>query len=76
MAIKIKSDCNICVHKKVCRYKDNAKHDAEKLKKMTYGPGPNNDYDWDTMTTNRNVNITFECPSYVDEQKQQVLSRR
>lgn len=68
MAIVLKSDCKLCEHNKVCRYKDNAKNDAEKLKKMTYGPGPNNDYDWDTMSTNRNVKITFECPGYKENQ--------
>lgn len=62
--INLKTDCEKCVHKKVCKNKDHAKHDMEKLKSMMYGKGPNDDYDWNTMMNSRNVNIAFSCPDY------------
>lgn len=64
MAIIVKTHCKDCIHKSVCSYKNNAENDADKLKKMTYGPGPNNDYDWDIMSDFRKVKITFECPNF------------
>lgn len=62
---KLNTDCNNCLHAKVCKHKNNAKHAMEKLKKMTYGAGPNEDYDWETMMNNFGVNIIFSCPDYV-----------
>lgn len=63
--IKLATDCKDCIHSKVCRNKDNAKSAMEKLKKMQFGKGPNDDYDWDTMMKVCNVNINFSCPDYV-----------
>ena len=42
--IRLVTDCNTCIHKEVCKHKDNAKSDMEKLKNMIYGEGPNDDY--------------------------------
>ena len=38
-----------------------------KLKEMTYGTGPNDDYDWDTMMEVEHVNITFSCQHFISE---------
>ena len=62
--IRLVTDCNTCMHKEVCKHKDNAKSDMEKLKNMIYGEGPNDDYTWDTISSSRHVNITFSCPDY------------
>lgn len=62
--IKLKTDCDTCIHKDICRYINNAKDDMIKLKNMNYGEGPNNDYSWDTISKSRHVNITFSCPDY------------
>ena len=65
--IKLATNCEKCIHKKVCNCKDNAKYAMERLKKMQYGKGPNNDYDWETMMKADNVDITFSCPDYIEE---------
>lgn len=62
--ITITSNCNNCIHSKVCKHKGNAETDMTKLSNMPYGTGPNNDYDWNTMSNHRNVTITFSCPNY------------
>lgn len=65
--IKLTSDCEKCMHSNVCKYKNNAKNDMERLSLMTYGDGPNDDYNWSTMSESRHVNITFSCDNYRPE---------
>ena len=62
--IKLKTDCDTCLHKDICRYKDNAKVDMNKLKDMNYGTGPNDDYSWGDISNSRHVDITFSCTDY------------
>lgn len=62
--IKLKTDCKDCMHEKVCKNKNNAKYDMEKLKKSQYGRGPNDDYDWGFMMDARHVDIEFSCPDF------------
>ena len=62
--IKLTTDCNTCIHKDICKYKDNAKVDMNKLKDMNYGTGSNDVYSWDTISKSRHVNIAFSCPDY------------
>lgn len=62
--IKLMTSCKDCMHSKMCKYKNNVKSDFNKLKKTTYGSGPNDDYDWETMSVSRNVEIRFACPDY------------
>lgn len=62
--IKLKTDCDICMHKRICRFIYNAKNDMEKLKDTQYGNSPNTDYDWDYMAKYRNIDIIFSCPNF------------
>ena len=62
--IKLTTDCSKCEYAKVCKYKGRAEADMNKLKKMRYGDGPNDDYGWGTMMESRNVDITFSCPDF------------
>ena len=62
--IKLKADCDNCIHKKVCSFVYNAKNDVEKLKHAQYGENPNIGYSWDDMVKYRNVDITFSCPDF------------
>lgn len=39
-----------------------------KLKNMNYGTGPNDDYDWETISDSRHVNVTFACSDYKNGQ--------
>ena len=59
--ISLVTNCDDCIHEKVCSYKNNAKHDMNKLSSAIYGKGPNDDYDWATMMKSRHVAITFSC---------------
>ena len=58
------TDCNKCIHEKICKYKDNAKNAMNRLKEMQYGEGPNDDYDWDTIMQTQHVTISFSCPNF------------
>lgn len=62
--IKLTTECEKCIHKNVCKNKDNAEHAAQKLIRMTYGPGPNEDYDWVTMTDRLRIDVVFSCPDF------------
>ena len=64
--IKLTTDCEKCLHAKVCRHKGNAKNAMEKLKKTRFGKGPNDDYDWETMMNHSGVTITFSCPDFAN----------
>ena len=63
--IELITDCKDCVHNKVCRNRDNAKIATNKLKNMTYGDGPNDDYDWDIMMDHMKVHIRFYCDDFM-----------
>ena len=62
--ITLKTNCDDCIHSNICRFKDNAKSDMERLKGTMYGKGLNDDYDWDTILKSRNVNVVFSCPDF------------
>lgn len=62
--IKLKTECEKCLHEKICRNKGNARLAMEKLKNTQYGDGPNDDYDWDIIMESKHVNIEFSCPDY------------
>lgn len=57
--IKLKTNCDDCTHKKVCKNINNAERFMEKLKKTQY-----DDYDWDFMARHYNVIIEFSCPDF------------
>lgn len=63
--IMLETDCNMCRHVEVCKYKNNAKNAMEKLKKIKYSNGYSDDYDWDTIMESENVVIKFSCPKFV-----------
>lgn len=65
--IKLTTDCAKCIHAAMCKHYNNAKNAMEKLKNMTYGDGPNDDYDWATMMDVYHVNISFSCPDFRPE---------
>ena len=65
MSIKIKTHCKDCVHSGVCKYEGNVESAANKLKKMNYGCGPNDDFSWDIMSTSKNIDISLSWPDYV-----------
>ena len=59
--LKLRTDCNDCLHSKVCKNKNKAKSAMEKLKNANYGKGPNDDYGWDVISDAMHVNIDFSC---------------
>ena len=71
--IKLKTNCNNCTHKKVCKNINNAEHNMNKLKKTQYGTGPSDDYDWNIMMEHYNVVIEFSC---LDFEKTKTLIRK
>ncbi|MCM1179384.1 MAG: hypothetical protein NC347_03950 [Clostridium sp.] len=62
--LKLLTDCDKCIHGKVCKNKDNPKDAMGKLTNTTYGDGPNDDYGWDVMMKSQNVDVSFSCPDY------------
>lgn len=59
--INLRTNCEECIHSKVCKNKNNPKTFCDKLKNLNYGTGPNDDYDWDTMSNHYNVKIDISC---------------
>lgn len=62
--IKLNTKCDDCIHSKVCINKNQAKYFANRLSKINYGDGPNDDYDFDTMSDHYHVNIDISCRDY------------
>lgn len=62
--IELTTNCESCVHEKVCKNRNGAKYAMEKLKSMTYGNGPNDDYNWDVMMAHHNIHIKFSCDDF------------
>lgn len=62
--IRLEIDCNDCMHNDICKFKNNAKTDMERWKRTLYSKDPNSDYDWETMSNYRHVDITFSCPDF------------
>lgn len=63
--ISLKTNCEECTHKNVCRNKNNAKNDMDRLASMTYGTGSNDDYSWAIMMESRHVDIIFSCHDFM-----------
>lgn len=63
--ISLKTNCEECIHKNVCRNKNNAKNDMDRLASMTYGTGSNDDYSWAIMMESRHVDIIFSCHDFM-----------
>lgn len=64
MSINLKTDCEKCTHKNVCRNNGMAKIIGEKLKRINYGSGPNDDYDYGLMSDWYHVNIDISCADF------------
>lgn len=62
--INLTTNCDECVHAKVCKHAGDAKRCYEKLKNSTFGDGPNDDYDWNVMSDHYNVTIDVSCPDF------------
>ena len=62
--IVAKTECKTCIHRGICKHEGNVDRVLEKLKNMTYGDGPNDDYSWDIMMQHKNVTISLSCPDY------------
>lgn len=66
--INLKTDCEKCIHKEVCKNKNNAKMFSEKLSNLNFGDGPNDDYDWNIMSNCYHVRIDISCPDFREDQ--------
>lgn len=64
MSVNLKTKCEECVHKKVCRNTGMAKLFSDKLKQTNYGDGPNDDYDYGIMSDHYHVNIDISCKDF------------
>lgn len=62
--LRLKTDCNKCLHRNVCKNKGNARMAMKKLKDTNFGDSPNDDYGWDIMSDALHINIEFSCPDY------------
>lgn len=72
--IKLKTDCNECIHVNVCQYKHNAKFAMDKLKETAFKSPISNDIcTWEEKMEYDHINVEFSCPEY--EEKQQTLLR-
>lgn len=64
--IKLKMDCNDCIHNNVCQYKHNARFAMNKFKKSTFASGISNETcTWEEKMNIDHVDIEFSCPDFV-----------
>lgn len=64
MSVNLKTDCKDCIHEKVCKNHNQTKYFADRLQRINYGDGPNDDYSWDTMSDHYHVNIDISCKDF------------
>lgn len=62
--IKLKTDCEKCIHKKVCGNKGNPEEAMVRLSNDIYGTDPNDVSSWEQMMKRKNVDIVFSCPDF------------
>lgn len=62
--INLKTNCEECMHNKVCRNKNHAKYLCERLSDLTFGEGPNDDCDWNTISEHYHINIDISCKDF------------
>lgn len=62
--IYLETNCEECIHNEVCKNKNNAKHEYDRLRDLQYGKGPNDDYPYDIMMQANRVLITIKCPDF------------
>lgn len=70
-----KTNCEECVHSKVCKNRDNTKMLCEKLINSNCHPDLNDNsiYKWSDMCNRYNVKIELSCPDF--EKRQTTLLR-
>jgi hypothetical protein len=62
--IKLKTSCDDCYHKKVCRNKGNAEKAIERLFNSNYSEDPHKFRPWSLAMEDDNVDIVFSCPDF------------
>ena len=63
--IELKTKCDECIHKNVCKYENRAKDAMEKLKSTKYGEHEGRDYNWETMSNSEDFVISFSCLDFM-----------
>ena len=58
--INLKTNCEDCIHVKVCKNKDSSKRFLEKLTKVR----DDCDYDCENLSYQYNVNVDISCPDF------------
>lgn len=58
--INLKTNCEDCIHVKVCKNKDSSKRFLEKLTKVR----DDCDYDCENLSYQYNVNVDISCPNF------------
>ena len=64
MGVNLKTNCKDCIHEKVCKNRGIAESFNKRLSELTYGCGPNDDYDWNTMSDCYHVKIDISCSDF------------
>ena len=64
--IKVRTECNECIHCKMCKYIGRADTLSRKLKNTNCRKGPNGDYSWDKVSSIENIDIEFVCPDFIE----------
>lgn len=59
--------CEECIHKQICKNKNQPNIFKEKVESSMYGKGPNDDYDIGIMSEHYDINIQIRCKNYGSE---------
>lgn len=64
MSVNLKTNCEHCVHEKVCRNNGRPESFKRKIENTNYGDGPNDDYGLDTMSNSYHITIDISCNDF------------
>lgn len=64
MAISLKTNCDTCIHKNVCKNVGRARIFINRLLDTTYGDGPNDNYGMGAMSEHYRINIDVSCKDF------------
>ena len=72
MSVNLKTNCEHCIHEKVCRNIGRPEAFKKRIENTNYGSGPNDDYGLDTMSDRYHIAIDISCNDF----EMVMLSRR
>ena len=62
--LRLMNECDKCIHKNVCKYKNNQSILFDRLRTMPFDGNGDDERNWESMSYEFNVAIDFSCLSF------------